>query len=55
MFIDIRNGRNTEIECLNGAVLRVCERHGIAAPRNRALYTMIRAIEQIARQQIADA
>ena len=52
MLIDIRNGRETEIECLNGAVLRECERHGIAAPHNRALYAMIRVMEQIARHAI---
>jgi 2-dehydropantoate 2-reductase len=46
MLIDVRNGRKTEIDCLNGAVLRECERHGIAAPHNRALYAMIRIIEQ---------
>ena len=46
MLIDIRNGRKTEIDCLNGAVLRICEQHGVAAPRNQALYTMIRAIER---------
>jgi 2-dehydropantoate 2-reductase len=46
MLIDIRNGRKTEIDCLNGAVLRICEQHGVAAPRNQALYTIIRAIER---------
>ena len=46
MLIDIRNGRKTEIDCLNGAVLRICEQHGLAAPRNQALYTIIRAIER---------
>ena len=46
MLIDIRNGRKTEIDCLNGAVLRICEQHGVAAPRNQALYAMIRAIER---------
>jgi 2-dehydropantoate 2-reductase len=46
MLIDVRNGRKTEIDCLNGAVLRECERYRIAAPFNRALYAMIRVIEQ---------
>jgi 2-dehydropantoate 2-reductase len=45
MLIDVRNGRKTEIDCLNGAVLRECDRHGISAPHNRALYAMIRVIE----------
>lgn len=46
MLIDVRNGRRTEIDCLNGAVLRICEQHAIPAPYNRALLAMIRAIEQ---------
>jgi 2-dehydropantoate 2-reductase len=45
MLIDVRHARRTEIDCLNGAVLRECEKHGIAAPYNRALYAMIRVIE----------
>ncbi len=45
MLIDVRRKRLTEIDCLNGAVLRECERHGIAAPLNRAFIDMIRAVE----------
>jgi 2-dehydropantoate 2-reductase len=51
MLVDVRNGRETEIDCLNGAVLRECERHHLAAPHNRALYAMIRVIEQRALRQ----
>jgi 2-dehydropantoate 2-reductase len=46
MLIDIRNRRRTEIDCLNGAVLRICAQHGVAAPRNQALYALIRVIER---------
>ena len=46
MLIDIRKGRKTEIDCLNGAVLRICEQGGIAAPFNQALSAMIRVIER---------
>jgi 2-dehydropantoate 2-reductase len=46
MLIDVRNRRRTEIDCLNGAVLAVCEKHGLAAPHNSGLYAMIRLIEQ---------
>ena len=46
MLIDVRNRRTTEIECLNGEVVRICERHGLPAPYNRSLYLMIRTIEQ---------
>jgi 2-dehydropantoate 2-reductase len=48
MLIDVRNNRPTEIECLNGAVLRECERFGITAPFNQSLYGLIRIIEQCA-------
>jgi ketopantoate reductase len=46
MLIDIRQGRTTEIECLNGAVIRERSRHGLPSPANRAFYAIIRAIEQ---------
>ncbi len=45
MLIDVRNRRRTEIDCLNGAILKVCEKHEIAAPHNSALYAMIRVLE----------
>jgi 2-dehydropantoate 2-reductase len=45
MLIDVRNGRLTEIDCLNGAILRECDHYGLPAPNNRALYTMIHVIE----------
>jgi 2-dehydropantoate 2-reductase len=45
MLIDVRNGKPTEIDCLNGAVLHECEHYGIAAPYNRALYSIIRIKE----------
>jgi len=45
MLIDVRRRRLTEIDCLNGAVLRECLRHGIAAPLNRAMVDIVHAIE----------
>jgi 2-dehydropantoate 2-reductase len=45
MLIDVRHGRRTEIECLNGAVLDICRRHGVAAPFNQSLYSIIRCID----------
>ena len=44
MLIDVRQQAADRIECLNGAVLRECERHGIAAPLH-AFIDMIRAVE----------
>lgn len=45
MLIDVRNRRQTEIDCLNGAVLREAGALGIPAPFNQALYSIIRVIE----------
>jgi len=48
MLIDVKNRRPTEIECLNGAVLREAVRLGIAVPFNRTLYSQVRIIESSA-------
>jgi len=45
MLIDVRHRRPTEIECLNGGVLRECDQRGIPAPCNRAVYSLIKVIE----------
>ena len=45
MLVDARHGRPTEIGCLNGAVLDLCRRHGVPAPFNQALYSIIRCID----------
>ncbi len=45
MLQDVSAGKYTEIEALNGAVLKLAERHGIEVPYNRAVYHLIRFIE----------
>lgn len=45
MLIDVKNRRQTEIECLNGAILREAAHLRIAAPFNRTLYSLVRIIE----------
>jgi len=45
MLRDIRAEKQTEIECLNGAVIRDAERLGIDVPFNRSAYGMIRVLE----------
>jgi 2-dehydropantoate 2-reductase len=42
---DIARGRASEIDHLNGHVIRRGAAHGIATPANRALFTLVRAIE----------
>ncbi len=42
---DIQRGRASEIDYLNGEILRRAEAQGIAVPVNRALWTLVRLIE----------
>jgi 2-dehydropantoate 2-reductase len=42
---DIRLGKRTEIEALNGAVIRLAQRHGLDVPCNLAVYHLIRFME----------
>lgn len=44
MLTDVRRGRPTEIEAINGAVDRVATNLGLAAPVNRTLYLLIKAL-----------
>ena len=53
MLQDIRNGRETEIAFLNGAVVRLGERHGLTSPTNRTLMELIRFKTGIPRDQTA--
>lgn len=45
MLQDVRAGRRTEIDALNGAVVTLGEQHGIATPVNATLTRMIRFME----------
>jgi 2-dehydropantoate 2-reductase len=44
MYFDRLAGRRLEVEALTGAIVAAGERHGIAMPLNRALLTLLRAI-----------
>ena len=46
MLQDLRAGRRTEVEALNGAVVELAREHGLEMPVNRALLELIRAREQ---------
>lgn len=46
MLQDLLAKRPTEIETLNGAVVRIAETHGIAVPRTEALYALVKMAEQ---------
>jgi 2-dehydropantoate 2-reductase len=42
---DLDRGVPTEIEVLNGAVVRLAERHGISTPANRLIVSMVKYLE----------
>jgi 2-dehydropantoate 2-reductase len=44
MYFDRLAGRRLEVEALTGAIVAAGERHGVAMPLNRALLTLLRAI-----------
>lgn len=46
MLQDIRNGRKTEIEALNGAIIALGKENGLSTPYNHAVYLLLRAREQ---------
>ncbi|MDN7011955.1 ketopantoate reductase family protein [Methanoculleus sp. FWC-SCC3] len=45
MYHDLRLGRRTEIDLLNGYVARLGERHGIPTPQNRCIAALVRCAE----------
>jgi 2-dehydropantoate 2-reductase len=48
MLQDLRRGRPTEIDYMNGAVVAITTQHGIACPVNAALTAIIKAMERSA-------
>ncbi|MCL5279783.1 MAG: ketopantoate reductase family protein [Planctomycetes bacterium] len=42
---DLAAGKRTEIEALNGAVIHLAQKHGIAVPYNLAVYNLIKFLE----------
>jgi 2-dehydropantoate 2-reductase len=46
MLQDIAARRPTEIDFINGHILRTAQRHGIDCPRQAALYAQLKALEQ---------
>lgn len=46
MLQDIRSGKRTEIDALNGAVINIAEKHSIAVPANEIIFKMIKFMEK---------
>jgi|GEM_PF-4551963 len=44
---DLEEGRNTEIDYINGLVVREALRHGLYAPYNDSLYLQVKALEDL--------
>jgi 2-dehydropantoate 2-reductase len=49
MFRDVLDGQETEIEMLNGAVVRMGKALGIATPFNETVYHMVKYAEELSR------
>jgi 2-dehydropantoate 2-reductase len=45
MLEDVEAERPTEVELINGALVREAERHAVDAPLQRALYALVRGRE----------
>jgi 2-dehydropantoate 2-reductase len=45
MLQDLEAGRRTEMDYLNGALVRVAGTHGVAVPANRAMAALVRQVE----------
>jgi 2-dehydropantoate 2-reductase len=45
MYEDLDRRRATEIEFLNGEIIRLGEKHGVATPVNRKIRDLVRAAE----------
>ena len=54
MFQDILAGRRTEIDFINAALAGEAERMGLAAPVNRTLAQLIKALEVSADRRVAE-
>jgi len=45
MLIDVLNGRNTEVDFINGAIADVGEKLGVPVPLNRAVWQLVKGLE----------
>ncbi len=46
MYQDCKNGRKTEVDAINGAVVRMAEKYGLSAPCNAILTDIIHSLEE---------
>jgi 2-dehydropantoate 2-reductase len=46
MLQDVEERRPTEIDYLNGGIVRVGDEHGVLTPLNRAVWALVKGLEQ---------
>jgi 2-dehydropantoate 2-reductase len=46
MLQDVEARRPTEIDYLNGGIVRFGEEHGVPTPLNRAIWSLVKGLEQ---------
>lgn len=46
MLQDVEAGRRTEIDVINGAIIRAAKRHGLQVPMNDALFALVKGLER---------
>lgn len=52
MLQDVRNGRRTEIDAINGAIVTLGQRLSVATPTNNALVEKIKELEQLMEKDV---
>ena len=45
-LVDLESGKRTEVDYLNGMIIREGEAHGVPTPINKVLYLILKALEQ---------
>jgi 2-dehydropantoate 2-reductase len=53
MLQDVEARRQTEVDSLNGAIVELGERHGTPTPLNRAIWALVRALEDSRNREAA--
>lgn len=45
MLADVLKGRRTEVDAINGAIVRIAEQYGLTTPVNRTLWCLVQTLE----------
>lgn len=51
MLQDVMRGRRTEVDFINGAVMRLAGQAGLEAPINACLYRLVKSLERLAKRE----